>query len=125
MLTNADYLELLLQNPKPEETFFYHDRAILYALAHKGEKYMISLVDEDEDKQTETFLLVRYLEPTYSFLVQNLITPREFFTHPYNTVYHALLEYTEGEPVILLADKYEDNLTIPDAYLPTADARWN
>lgn len=85
---------------------------------------MISLAEEDEDKQTETFLVVRYLEPTYSFLVQGLITPREFFTHPYNTVSHVLIEYTEGTPTILLADKYEDNRSIPDAYLPTEDALW-
>lgn len=124
MLTNKDCLEILHANPKPEDTFFYYDRPILYTLTHNDNRYMVSLLDEDEDKQIDSFLLVGYSEATYALLKGKHITPKEFFTHPDNTVHHALIEYTEYEPVILLANQYEDNQTIPDEYLPTPDAKW-
>lgn len=125
MLTKTDYLELLLKHPKPEETLFFFDRPILYTTQHNGANYLVSLADEDEVKQTESFLLVEYPEETYALLQGKQITPREFFTHPDNTVHLALIEYgPQGSLTLLSGEPYRDNQTIPDEYLPTPDAKW-
>lgn len=110
---------------EPDLTFFYHDRPVLYTVQRNTEKYLISLSDEDNEKQSETFLLVKFADATFALLEEKLLTPKEFFTHPDNTVYLATIEYTEHNgKVITQGEQYADNTTIPDAYLPTADARW-
>jgi hypothetical protein len=71
-------------------------------------------------------LLVEYTDTLHDLLFARQITPREFFIHPSNTVHNVLIEYPQNdEPRILSGEQYEDNATIPDEYLPTADAQWN
>jgi hypothetical protein len=121
MLTESDYLELLQK--EPEEVFFYYDRPILYRASHQGNDYLISLLDDEG--QTDRFLVVQYSEPIYSLLQESRIIPREFFIHSDNAVHEVLIGYSEDrKPALLLGTQYEDNLTIPDDYLPTVEARW-
>lgn len=125
MLTKTDYLELILKPLKPEETLFFFDRPVLYTTQHNGANYLVSLADEDETKQTEAFILVEYPDAIYELLEEKRITPREFFTHPDNTVHLAHIEYRKNtRPRLLSGEIYTDNLTIPDEYLPTPDAKW-
>lgn len=122
MLTDPEYLELLLK--EPEQTFFYHDRPVLYTVSHHGESYLIALAEEDDEKQTESFLLIQHSEDTYALLKGSLITPREFFTHPNNTAHLAVIGYTEDRPTLISGKQYADTSSIPTDYLPTEDARW-
>lgn len=122
MLTNSDYLQIILQ--EPEITFFYHDRPILYTKHHNEKPYMIFLVEEDS--QSDRFLAVEYTEPTYVLLNGGHITLREFVIHPNHTVHNVRIEYPQNdEPRVLLGEPFEDNNTIPDADLPSKDATWN
>jgi hypothetical protein len=122
MLTNTDYLQLILKDP--EVTFFYHDQPILYTNTHKDKTYMVFLVDTDN--LTDRFLVVEYAEVTYDLLNAKEVSLREFVIHANNTVHSVLIEYPQNdEPRILHAEPYEDNSTIPDEDLPTKDALWN
>lgn len=122
MLTKSDYLKLLLK--KAGTIFFYHDRPVLYTIEHKKKKYLIALADEHKENQSETFILVNYTDATYTLMQDTHMTPREYFTRPDNLVHLAVIEYKESGPVITYGEQYADNTTIPDAYLPTEDARW-
>lgn len=121
MLTKTDYLKLVLKDP--EITFFYHDRPMLYTITYQGKTYMVFLVEEEIN--IDRYLVVEYIAPIYALLNGGYITLRNFVTHPNHTVHEVLLEYpANAEPRILLGEQYANNLTIPDAYLPTPDATW-
>lgn len=122
MLTNTDYLDLLLK--KTETTFFYHDRPVLYIIEHNKEKYLIALAEEDLVKQTETFIVLKYSAATYALMQDENTTPREQYLHPENTVHLVVMEYRHSGPVVISGEQYKDKTTIPDEYLPTADAKW-
>jgi hypothetical protein len=123
MLNTNTLLEILTKYPEQKDIYFYHDGPVLYSVTHDGKNYLISLAEENGEGLTESYLVVEYPEITFNLLESGLLSPREFFMHPYHTVRLAVLGYTD-RPWVLSAELYTDNTTIPDDYLPTRDARW-
>ena len=123
MLNTNVLLDILTKYPEQENIYFYHDRPVLYTVMHDGKNYLVSLAEENEEGRTESFLIVEYPAITFTLLESGLLSPRAFFMHPYHAVRLVVLGYTD-RPWILSSELYTDNITIPDEYLPTVEAKW-